>query len=132
MTVQHMLSVMTGPELDAWRELEQQDPYGQLREDIRTAAQTAQFAAIQGAKRITGGPFTAADFLLRFEIKPPKTAEETEEEKTARVQRMERMLLTWVRAHNSAYYARHPDQNPANQEPEPTTTPDPGATTETS
>lgn len=132
MTVGQLMAVITGPELDAWRDLEQQDPFGQLREDIRTAAQTSHIAAIAGVKRVTGGPFTAADFLLRFVIEPPKTVEQTEEQKRDQVRRMERMLVTWARAHNSRWFAAHPEQRPQVEGEPPHQEPDQGATTETS
>lgn len=108
-----MLAVIPAPELDDWRELEGVDPWGQHRDDIRTALQTAQFASIMGAKRITGGPFTSGDFLLTFEVPEFNRPEElTEEQQEARVARMGLMLRTWVRGHNTRYLNEHPEEEP--------------------
>jgi hypothetical protein len=115
MTVSHMRAVMPASEEDRWMQLEGVDPWGQVRDDLRTAHQSAHIAALLGAKRLTGGPFTAEDFVLKFTIPEPKTVEQTEEEKQRSVHRMEQRLLMWARAHNARWYTQHPDQDPAFQ-----------------
>lgn len=93
-----MLRTISAQELDdRWR-LELVDPYGQLRDDIRIAHQTAHIASIMGVKRKDGKAFTADDFLLRFDM-APKQKQQTAEQ-------IERIFMQWAKAHNKAWQER--------------------------
>ena len=86
-------------ELDDWFLLESVDPWGQTREDVRVAQQTAFLAAINGAKKRDGTAFVPEDFLLRFDLDaPPKVAAEPQS-----AGRIETYLRIWAKAINKRF-----------------------------
>jgi len=89
---------MEAVELDDWWLLEQVDPWGQLREDIRFAQQTAFLVAAAGAKKANGGAWKPEDFILKFDpdYEPPQPKKQTPKD-------LERILLRWAKAVNKGF-----------------------------
>lgn len=87
-------------ELDDWFLLELVDPWGQTREDVRTAQQTAYLAQIHGATKKGGGSFSPEDFMLRFDLDAPPPTPEKAPQTAAR---MEMYLMKWAKAINKRF-----------------------------
>jgi hypothetical protein len=64
-----MLASIRPTQLAEWMALNDIEPFGDERADLRTALQTMQLAQAQGAKRSDGGYFEVADFMLDFRPK---------------------------------------------------------------
>jgi hypothetical protein len=77
MSRQRLLREMTAQELLEWQVLERLDPYGQLREDYRTAQVCAVLANVNRGK--TTPPYRVEDFLLDFTPPEAPPAAETVE-----------------------------------------------------
>ena len=67
-----MLASIRPTQLAEWMALNDIDPFGDERADMRTALQTMQLAQVQGAKRPGGGYFELSDFMLDFRPKATK------------------------------------------------------------
>lgn len=94
--------MMDAQELLDWQVLEQIDPFGQKRDDLRFAMLASTIVNAQGAKKTDGTTFTAKDFLLNFEEAEP-TDEDASPQQSA--DNMERMFRAAVAA-NNAFWKR--------------------------
>lgn len=66
MTVREMLSRMDSYELTEWMVEYGMSPWGELRDDHRTALQTAHLMDVHRDRKKRVQPFQAKDFLLTF------------------------------------------------------------------
>lgn len=72
MTVREMLIRMDAYELGEWKVLYDLDPWGDLRDDYRSALQTSYLVDIHRDRKKRATPFPAKDFLLTF-IQPAES-----------------------------------------------------------
>ena len=121
MTRREMMRRLDADELLEWEALEQVDPFGQLRDDFRMAFLAEQIGIFFGTKKENGERFRLGDLLLQFPgLDTPDDDDDDDEEDhidhalseqeqaDAHVKKLERDILTWVKAINQRFQNGNP------------------------
>jgi hypothetical protein len=114
MTRHEMMTRMLVPELLMWWSLEQIDPFGQTRDDLRFALLASQVASFAGVEKKGGGKFSIADLILSFpglDDEPDDDDDDdsldavlSEQDRAERhTKRLERDIKAWVAAINARF-----------------------------